>query len=285
MFVPFTRRQLTVALALGLFTVAVLPGLSFAGTLSITSATTTGPTQNGLFAPPPNDFGVLNLTNNAWLINCGPGVSATTLVNQFFSAIEQGWNPVTQGTWDGAPTATQHSVISSFLPPDHAGAAYTAYPTAANDPNATTGIGIETGDDYINNYEFAPPVVFYGQPITGGDNQVLIKYTFYGDTGLKGFVDAGDIANGLFGISAHLTGWANDKTDYGFTSTTIAPYDIANTLFSKSAQASAIYFHPLAEGGGGAAVLGVPEPATATLVGIAAVGALLGALRLRKREG
>jgi hypothetical protein len=285
MFVPCTRRQLLVALALGLFTVTVLPGLSFAGTLSMTNATTTGPTQNGIFSPAPNDFGTLNMTNNAWIINTGAGIDPNALVTTLNSMIEQGWNPATGGgTWDGQPTASQHSVISSFLPAANAGMTYTQYPTAATDPNATTGIGVETGTDYMNNFEGAGTPTFYGVTVTA--NMVLMKYTFYGDTGLKGSVDASDIANGLFGISAGLTGWANDKTDYGFTQTTIAAYDIANTLFSKSAQTQSIYFHPLADSGSASVMaFGVPEPASATLVGIAALGALLGALRLRKRNG
>src|SRR5436853_289124 len=150
MFVPRLGQRLVLAIVLGVIVICASPAVSHAGTLSMTTATTTGPTQNGIFAPAPNDYGTLNMTNNAWIVN--------------------------------------------------------------------------TGDDYINNYELPGTPTFYGVTVTS--NMVLMKYTFYGDTGLKGSVDAADIANGLFGISAHLTGWANDKTDYGTQQATIAAYDI-----------------------------------------------------------
>lgn len=275
MFVPCTRRQLIVALALGVFTVTVLPGFTFASVLDMTTATTTGPTQNGIFAPAPNDWGILNLTNNAWIVNTGPGVDPVALEGTLQAMIAQGFDNF---VWDGQPSASQHSVISSFLPAANAGQTYTQYPNAATDPNATTGIGIETGTDFINN---SATGVFYGVTVT--PNMVLMKYTFYGDTDLNGMIDPGDLANSVFAQAAHLTGWANGKTDY--TNNPVNVGDLANSVFSQAAQGQAIYAHPLAEGAASVGSLGVPEPATATLVGLAALVGALGALRLRRREG
>lgn len=285
MFVPRLGQRLVLAIALGVVVISASPAVSHAGTLSMTTATTTGPTQNGIFAPAPNDYGTLNMTNNAYIVNTGSGVDPVALAASFNSMIQAGWdpNPATQGTWDGVPSSAQHSVISSFLPSSQPpSTSYTAYPNAATDPNATTGIGVETGDDYINNFEGAGTPTFYGVTVTS--NMVLMKYTFYGDTGLKGSVDAADIANGLFGISAHLTGWANDKTDYGTQQATIAPYDIANTLFSKSAQSQSIYAHPLASAMAGGSALSVPEPSSILIALMAIAGGAFGALRSRKRS-
>jgi hypothetical protein len=285
MFVPRPGQRLVLAIALGVVIVSTSPAVSRAGTLSMTTATTTGPTQNGIFAPAPNDFGTLNLTNNAWIVNTGAGIDPTALTAQFFSMIQAGWdpNPATQGTWDGVPSAAQHSVISSFLPPSQPpSTSYTAYPNAATDPNATTGIGVITGQDYIDNFEGVGTPTFYGVTVT--PNMVLMKYTFYGDTNLKGSVDAADIAQGLFGISAHLTGWINDKTDYGTQQATIAGYDIANTLFSKSAQTSAIYAHPLADAMAGGSALSVPEPSSIIMACMAIAAGAFGASRSRNRK-
>jgi len=269
MFRPRIGQQLLFALALGLI---LLPAVSHASVLSQLNWTTTqaGIPANGL------DF---NLTNNALLINTGTGVDPNAVESQLQTMVATAFDNF---AWDGHPaTSSAPSTIGSYLPAANAGSTYTQYPNAAIDPNGTTALGIMTGTDYINNFAGAGTPTFYGVTVT--PSMVLLKYTFYGDTDLSGAIEPGDIANTLFGQAAHLTGWANGKTDY--TTNPVGAGDIANVLFSQAAQTQAIYAHPLAESGALGGGLSVPEPSSIVLAGMAAIGAILGALRLRKRSG
>ncbi len=54
--------------------------------------------------------------------------------------------------------------------------------------------------------------LWHGTPV--GPNDVLIRYTYYGDTNLDGVVDNVDVDNTDRGETDHLTGWANGDFNY-----------------------------------------------------------------------
>jgi hypothetical protein len=111
--------------------------------------------------------------------------------------------------------------------------------TAAADEYAATALGDELGADYIANFAGPGTPIFDEQIVA--DNMVLVKFTFFGDTGLRGYVDSGDVANWLYGLEAHLTGWVNGKTDYAGGPVTAA--DLAAILCSLTAESH--YTFPL----------------------------------------
>lgn len=53
---------------------------------------------------------------------------------------------------------------------------------------------------------------FDGVPLAASD--ILVKYTYWGDTNLDGVVDGIDLANAIEGYSTGLTGWGNGDTNY-----------------------------------------------------------------------
>ncbi len=89
---------------------------------------------------------------------------------------------------------------------------------------------------------------------------VLVKYTYIGDTDLNGVVDANDLANTLAGLYGGLSGWGNGDFTYSGRVTTA---DV-NLLLASLAGETGSFGNSV--GGGGA----VPEPGSLAL----AVGAL-----------
>jgi hypothetical protein len=88
---------------------------------------------------------------------------------------------------------------------------------------------------------------------------VLVKYTYLGDTNLDGVVDANDLANVLAGQAGGLTGWVNGDTNYDGV---VNAADLANVLNSLSHQYGS-FGNSFGGGTGGA----VPEPTAALLSG------------------
>lgn len=103
-----------------------------------------------------------------------------------------------------------------------------------------------------------------------GANDVLVKYTYVGDTNLDGVVDASDISRILQGInSPSLSGWAFGDTDYNGV---VDTFDLGRALAALRGQGSPL--GTAAGIGGGAAI---PEPAALGL--LAAVVPLMGRRR------
>ena len=50
--------------------------------------------------------------------------------------------------------------------------------------------------------------------MTTTNNDVLVKYTYYGDADLNGSVNGADYAQIDHGFGAHLTGWSNGDFNY-----------------------------------------------------------------------
>ena len=108
---------------------------------------------------------------------------------------------------------------------------------------------------------------FQGLSVDAAD--VLVRYTFYGDTNLDGLVTAADYTRMDAGFVQHLTGWQNGDLNYDGT-VDGSDYALADNAFNR--QAGVAVARPAS------AVAAVPEPAG---VGLAvAVGV---ALRRRRR--
>jgi hypothetical protein len=121
--------------------------------------------------------------------------------------------------------------------------------------NAVTTLAVITNNDGQGGALFP---TFDGVATLSAD--VLVKYTYLGDTNLDGKVDASDLANLLAGMNGHLTGWINGDMNYDGV---VNNADLNLLLSGLRGQGA-----PL--GGNGGAGGSVPEP-SALLAGLMAV--------------
>jgi hypothetical protein len=129
--------------------------------------------------------------------------------------------------------------------------------------DAFAGIGVITNSDGQGGALYS---TFDGVPVSSTD--VLVKYTYLGDTDLNGYVDANDLANLLANLNTPTTGWINGDLNYdGQVDST----DLQLLLNSLAGQ-TAPFGNPGGSGGS------VPEPSGAIL---SLTAATLVALRRR----
>lgn len=103
---------------------------------------------------------------------------------------------------------------------------------------------------------------------------VIVKYTYLGDTDLNGLVDSTDLQNLIRGLREGLSGWVNGDTNYD---NVVDANDLANLLVAMR-----LGTEPLGNGTGAPSVGGaVPEPGVA-LMGMAGMLGL--GLRSRRRK-
>lgn len=76
---------------------------------------------------------------------------------------------------------------------------------------AGTAVGIVAGSAYGQG-DSSPPTTFDGMSVASSD--VLIKYTYMGDTNLDGVVNSADLANLNYGAAHGLSGWVNGDLNY-----------------------------------------------------------------------
>lgn len=113
--------------------------------------------------------------------------------------------------------------------------------------SSLTSLGMIVNDDGMGGGLFT---AFDGVPVSAGD--LLVKYTYLGDTDLNGYVDSNDLANLLAGMSGGLTGWVNGDTNYDGK---VDMIDLTNLLASLQGQGGPFI------GGGTGGSGAVPEPA------------------------
>jgi autotransporter-associated beta strand protein len=195
--------------------------------------------------------GTLNLTNNDLVVRASAGLSLAQVTAQ----VAAGYNG---GTW----TNTVGSVITSS--------------TAAGDTTYLTALGVATGSAVVGGS-------IDGVAVASGD--LIVKYTYYGDTNLDGAVDGSDYTNIDNGFNTGATGWQNGDFNYdgvvdGSDYTLIDnAYNMQGTSLGTSS-ANLIASATAQIAGGSSAV---PEPTTLGMLGIGAVGLL--ARRKRKHSG
>jgi hypothetical protein len=81
--------------------------------------------------------------------------------------------------------------------------------TAADDPQHLTAVGV-----LLNNTGGSTPMYTSFGGTAAGPNDVLIRYTYYGDTNLDGKVDTGDYTRIDFGFLTHANSWYNGDFNY-----------------------------------------------------------------------
>jgi RHS repeat-associated protein/uncharacterized delta-60 repeat protein len=149
--------------------------------------------------------GTVDVQNGA-LIFRDTSVSTGTLLADVTAAVVAGLH--------GTTTATGLSIISS-------------------DTNALTGLAVVVntngaGGTLVSDVD--------GVPVLSTD--VIVEYTYLGDTTLKGYVDATDLTNLLAGMSGGLTGWVNGDFNYdGVVNST----DEATLLTTLSGQGAPLH--------------------------------------------
>jgi hypothetical protein len=180
---------------------------------------------------------LIDLANNDLDIQAGSLSAATSQVAQGYAF----------GQWNAAA-----GIVSS---------------TAAGDPSHLTALGV------IQNNQSGSPLFTAANPFdnaTPGVSDILIKYTYYGDANLDGKIDGSDYSLLDAGYASHgaRTGWYNGDFNYdgaidGSDYTLIDNAFNNQTLnLSTAAIVAASTAQPAA----------VPEPASAGLLAVAAVG-------------
>ena len=163
------------------------------------------------------------------------------------------------GAWNGPGIASSAAAADA--------AHLTALGVIANDNGAGPLFGGGTADS---------PTFDGSNP---GDADVLVKYTYYGDTNLDGAVNAADYTRIDAGAFNHLTGWFNGDFNYDGV-VDGSDYALMDNAFNQQNGVipSVVVAAPAAALAGGAAA--VPEPTTMALAAVGAAG-LLGGRRRR----
>jgi autotransporter-associated beta strand protein len=191
--------------------------------------------------------GRLDIGNNDAVVQAAGSAGLATISNQ----IKQGYS---NGTFTG------NGITSS---------------AAAADTTHLTAVGVILNSDSSGSALYGSGTAkgtFDGSSPSASD--VLIKYTYYGDTNLDGHVDASDYSRIDNGFLQHLTGWYNGDFNYDgvINGSDYTLIDNAfNTQGAALADAIATPTSQIAPFDGAGAGAAVPEPASLGLIGLLAV--------------
>ena len=194
--------------------------------------------------------GKLDLGNNDLIARNGNFAAA-------YSSIQSGYN---SGNWNGSGIASV---------------------SAAADSSHVTALGV------IQNTTNGAPggstlyTTFDNVPTTSAD--VLVKFTYYGDTNLSGSVDGSDYSRIDNGALMGLTGWFNGDFNYDGVINGSDYTLIDNSFNTQGASLAASVAGPTAEPTAqiGSGTSAVPEPTALGLFGVG-VGSLLSRRRRRR---
>ncbi len=298
MFVPrIGQRFFLAALALGLIllpsvswattviiphpflsdpTLATPPQPAWPGTLpSLSKTNTISISNNGAAAPTTVYFGTLDLQNNDIIFS--PSTQNATNGLALYNAVN---DMARSGSNGGGQDGT--GIMSTFAKLD------------ALHGNGALGIGVLYNQDGAGG-------VFYGgtpgsqdvSPTYDGYTGVqpfdtIVKYTFLGDTFLRGFIDTFDTSstqnNSDLGVIPTVNTW--NSGDFFYQATSGSPINTFDTsaVFNNDVLQSQ-YPLTVTFGQGGAAAVSVPEPSSIVLLLGAAFGSIAAGLRIRKLSG
>jgi autotransporter-associated beta strand protein len=189
--------------------------------------------------------GLINLTNNDFILQGANGAIASANLTSINNQLDAGFNA---GHWNGAT-----GIVST---------------QAAGDTRFLTTLG----------YRQSAGGLFDGTNTTAND--VLVKYTYYGDADLNGTVNGADYQQIDMGYAMHLTGWQNgdfnydgvvDGSDFSLIDNT---FNQINATGALPLLLSATPTNLIAAGS-----QSVPEPMSLGLLGIGAATIILGRRR------
>jgi autotransporter-associated beta strand protein len=232
----------------------LLNPLTVGNTLNISSGATVAATNTG------STFGVMvGVLNNSGTFDVGTNLlyingTTNTLAN-INSQVAAGYNG---GKWNG--NSGTGAIVSS---------------AAATDTSHLTAVGA------IVNDVSGSAIYSTLDGATLSDGNILVKYTYYGDTDLSGVVDGSDYSRVDFAYlnnqntaNAALTGWYNGDFNYDGVIDG-SDYTLMDNAFNQqSAVLSAAIATPTAQIAGAIAGTAVPEPATLGMCAMLGLGLL-----------
>jgi autotransporter-associated beta strand protein len=196
--------------------------------------------------------GEVDLTNNDLIIHSNAYTSEATV-----RAMIAAWGPpvqTTSGSYTFSNTPNFSGLGSSMVGNGDALSACATLGVITNDDGTGTGTPLDT--------------YFDGVPVSHGD--LLVKYTYMGDTMLRGYVDADDLANLLAGMDGGLTGWISGDTNYDGVVNSTDLQNLLNSMAICDGGGVNMLVRRAGAGGGGGDGSAVPEP-SALVVGLVGV--------------
>ena len=144
---------------------------------------------------------------------------------------------------------------------------------AAADTTHLTALGVIQNSTNGSPTGTALYTSFDGQPVL--DSDVLVKFTYYGDTNLDGKVDGSDYSRIDNGYLTHTTGWYNGDFNYDGVVNGSDYTLIDNAFNSQGTQLTSQIADPTASITAQlAGTSTVPEPATLGMISLAALSFL-----------
>ncbi len=250
---PRIGQQLILGIALGLF---LSPGIIVGAVIPAphdstqTIASTTDVNSISIAhsgtVPGATYFSKFDLTNNDLIVQGGDTASAQSNYFSVNDMVQSGFSPSQDWSGNGITSSTANADFN-------------------NGPGAT-GLGVILNDDAQDpNNPSGNPIDITWDGKAVNQFSTLTKYTFVGDTQLRGVITGFDVGVVLGDFNQHIGGWING--DF-FNQGNVTGTDVGVVLANFSAQ----HQYPFTYPGAVPSSLSVPEPSSVLLALVAVVG-------------